>query len=411
MFDTNKMTVRFWPRKNAISTESNDAPLYAQVRINGIRTSDFSIDVSVPYKHWNQKSQLVEHHPLADELNTAIFKEKKKLLRLKEELEESGKIVTAASIRNCYIGYKKARMQKAKSEIKQLLFSKALDSYYKKKEEKEKMSKNTLKNNKTWINNWKDFLKKEKKASLLADDVDMKTLEHFHTFMDKRESKKVSINHISNHYWIAKEALNLAVKEELIQFSKIASIELVYSSNFDPEGLELEQVEKLIMCTQYTEREQAVVYAFLWMCSTGMDYCDYAPLDWTLEKDSGKYWVSYPRQKNAHRDAQPDAVPFVLDFGILIWKKFGKDVSKFPVMSLVEMNRIIKVAARKAGLNFKKKLSSKRARKTYANICANDVGLSDEALIYLLGHTTTKHLRAYRKIKRRRVLSELSKKI
>lgn len=406
MFDTHKMTLRLWPRTNCIPQNSPTAPLYCQVRINGVRTSDFAIDVSVPIGHWSQKAQQVENHPLAQELNTAIFRETKKIFRIKEELEEKGQVFTAATIRIEYVKFKKERMNKARliqSMSKVPSFFSFLESHLKDKIN-EGCSYSTAKNNRTFVNNWKSFLISKKLLTLPVNSVDYGITDQFSTFLRDRN---VGQNHISNHLSIAEQALRKAVKAKILPINPLAEIELIYTSNFDPEGLEPEQVEQLILCTKYTEREQKAVYAFLFMCSTGMDYCDYSPRDFTIEQDSGKHWITYPRQKNQHRKFQPDAEPFLLDFGVEIWKKFDKNVEQLPTMSLTEMNRVIKVAARKAGVVFKK-LTTKRARKTYANILANDVGLSDEAMICLMGHTTTKHLRAYRKIKRRRVLAELT---
>ncbi|WP_428668457.1 phage integrase SAM-like domain-containing protein [Runella sp.] len=264
---------------------------------------------------------------------------------------------------------------------------------------------NTSKNNNTWKNNWKAFLLKEGILKIAARDITAKMGEKLIEFLQERIK---SNSHISNHITLARKVMNKAIIDGFATWNPFLAITHSYESNFDPEGLEAEQVVKLLTCRHYTERQQKVVDAFLFMAASSMDHCDYLHDYWSLSFEDDRYWITYPRQKNAHRPNQPDAIPFVLDFGLYIWKKYGKDVNRLPRMSLPEMNRVIKVAARIAGVEFKK-LTSKRARKTYANVCSNDIGLTDEALMYLMGHTTTKHLRAYRKIKRRRVLSELNK--
>lgn len=409
MFDTNKMTIRFWVRTNCVPKGSVEAPLYCQIRINGVRTSDFSVDISVPISFWDSKSQQVDlSHPLAQPLNTAIMKEKKMLLRLKEEMEEKGKVVNAALLRLKYIDYKKQRMlaarEAAKLERQLPSFLELMDAFIVQKDVKEKRSGSTIKNNKTWRNNWKSFLTKEKQLKIRVHELTAKFGEQFR---DSLRSRIKSKSHISNHISLAIKVIDKAIVEGYATSNPFMAIELHYENNFDPEGLEPDQVLQLLTYAHYTEREQQIVDAFLFMASTSMDHCDYINKSWKVEQADGRYWVKYPRQKNAHRSNQPEAEPFILDFGLLIWNKYSKDVSKLPRMSLTEMNRVIKVAARKAGVRFKK-LSTKRARKTYANVCSNDLGLSDEAMIYLMGHTSTKHLRAYRKIKRRRVLRELA---
>ncbi len=406
MFDSNKMTIRFWLRTNCVPPDSPNAPVYCQIRINGVRTSDFSIDISVPIKYWNPKAQEVDlAHPLSEQLNTAIMREKRKLLRLKEEMEEQQQHVSATGLRLKYIDYKKQRMLKAKEAdkilSKQPPFLQLIEDFIICKTKNK--AANTAKNNTTWKNNWEAFLKKEGKVKLRANEITAGLAERFKSYLSERIKSK---NHISNHLALAQKVMEKAIVNGYATSNPIKAITLEYESNFDPEGLEPEQVLKLLSYLHYSEREQRVVDAFLFMASASMDHCDYLHDSWCIERADGRFWVRYSRQKNAHRPNQPDAEPFILDFGLIIWNKYGKDVSRLPRMSLTEMNREIKVAARKAGVIFKK-LTTKRARKTYANVCSNDIGLSDEAMIYLMGHTSTKHLRAYRKIKRRRVLAEL----
>ena len=50
------------------------------------------------------------------------------------------------------------------------------------------------------------------------------------------------------------------------------------------------------------------------------------------------------------------------------------------------------------------KISTKLSRKNYVYI-----GLSDESIIYLISHATTKHLRKYRSYKKKKVMNELDK--
>lgn len=401
----NSISIRFWLRANAAASP-NDVPVYCQVRVNGERTNDFSIGVSVPKSHWSQKHQEVQNHPLANELNNLIFKQKRLILLLKDNLESSGEKVTADSIRIAYLKMKKSKRETAKGDKKKNKKQRflAILSWYRLQKINNGIAINTAKNYKSWLNNWQLFLRYSGNMGILCDSVSYQIIEEFKTYFTQ---KGISETHISRHLSFAQEALGMAVMKSIIPNNPIHQLTLSFPSNFDPEGLEIEQIKKLFSFSDFTEREQSVVLAFLFMCSTGMDYCDYAPLDWSIEFSDGKYWVSYPRQKNQHRKNQPNAEPFVLSFGVEIWKLFGKDVTKFPVTSLTEMNRVLKEVSRKAGINFKK-LTSKRARKTYANICANDLCLSDESITYLLGHTTTKHLRAYRKVKRKRVLSEMS---
>ncbi|WP_428666436.1 Arm DNA-binding domain-containing protein [Runella sp.] len=132
------MTIRFWLRTNCVHPEATNAPLYCHIRINGVHTNDFSVDLSIPIEFWNAKSQEVNlAHPLAEQLNTAILNEKRKLLRLKEEMEEKQQYVSASILKSKYITYKKQRLQLAKEanakKSNEPTFFKIMEEFIKKK--------------------------------------------------------------------------------------------------------------------------------------------------------------------------------------------------------------------------------------------------------------------------------------
>ncbi len=145
-----------------------------------------------------------------------------------------------------------------------------------------------------------------------------------------------------------------------------------------------------------------------------MDHCDYLRRkDTWLYQDKNRYWVKYTRQKTktylCPKGKKADSLLF--PDAVKVFLKYGGSLSLMPDCSLNIMNDEIKELYRLAQIRRPdlEKISSKLARKTYANLQSNYMNLSDESIAYLMGHTTTKHLRKYRKYKKQRVMNELKK--
>ncbi|WP_161492789.1 tyrosine-type recombinase/integrase [Spirosoma sp. 209] len=84
--------------------------------------------------------------------------------------------------------------------------------------------------------------------------------------------------------------------------------------------------------------------------------------------------------------------------------KYGS-VEKLPKISNSGFNDWLKQTQHLAGI--KTKLTVKVARKTFTNLMLNELGVSEESVDAMLGHTTTKHVRYYGKANEERVAREV----
>jgi len=192
--------------------------------------------------------------------------------------------------------------------------------------------------------------------------------------------------------------LDMGVIRKIISSNPIAPLKLRYSDNFDPKGLDIKDIEKLESIRPKTDFEEIVIDIFLFLCGTGIDYCDYLKLsDKNLREKNGKYLLRHERQKTDtyNTDEISQGNPILKDCAVRILEKYGS-INKLPrVKNLQNINRTIQGVAKR--LEIELHLTTKRGRKTFSNLSVNKDKHTDEQTAYQLGHSTTKQLKHYRK--------------
>ena len=187
-FTLNKMRIRFWTRIDATNL-AGEAPLNCYVILNKVKSSDFSVDLMIPLAYWDSKKQQVnDGHPLANALNQKITFIKVRLMQIEMQLSLQGE-VTAKMIKDKFFQeYKtkrpepKALVQKKEPETLKYLFSEQMTQYFVKVRIPMGISRNTKKNENTFMKNITKFLEKSGQKEIEVNDIDLQFAKQFMLF-------------------------------------------------------------------------------------------------------------------------------------------------------------------------------------------------------------------------------------
>lgn len=388
------MDICFWCRNDA-TNKAGKAPIYCTITVNSFRCIPFATGVKVVAKNWDTKKK-TSRDEFRDVVRQELNEVETKIRQVKLLLEHSGQLLTAQLIRNEYLSLKE-KQTKPKSS-KSVSFFEGYRLHQKDKKELG-ASERTLKNDQTLYNNFDAFCKDIKKDKILLNQIDKALIESFKKHLRK---KKISINHISRHVSLIKNILDFGVDNNLNTVNAISSMKLNYSDNLDPVGLDFQDILK-IQNYQCNEKSETIAKdIFLFLCGSGIDYCDYINLkNEYLRVKNNKLLLRYPRKKTDtyKTDSVCEANPILKDCAVQVLNKYG-ELEKLPkIKNIQNVNRIIQRIGK--ALNIEIKLTTKRGRKTFTNLCINhktdEKRHTDEQTAYQLGHTSTKQLKHYRK--------------
>ena len=390
-FIINQVSYLQWVRGQSKS-KSGEISVYITVTCNG-QKAQFNTFVRGNQKDWNPKKKCfngIENEPINTKLKLIVSA----LQKIELQLSASNQEVTAKSIIQAFTNKLESKVVKV-DRTPSLL--KVLDAYLQRQNEYGS-KKQTRKNHNVYRRHLLVFLKQIKKENLKCQDFDYELAEEFKLFMHKNKS---GTNHANRVLGLVKRVLDFAVIKKYIPNNHLTVLRLKYDERLNTTSLDKKSLERL-QDTVFSPRLQKIADIFLFMCGTGIDHCDYIRLtndNYYLE--NGKHFIKQERQKSG---SEADAL--MLSFAIKILEKY-QSITDLPQCSLTELNRELKELAKASGIYIR--LTSKIARKTYANHLANVSGFSDENIAYFMGHKTTKHLKHYRKIKKNRVFNELAK--
>lgn len=184
--------------------------------------------------------------------------------------------------------------------------------------------------------------------------------------------------HIARHLRLCREAMNLAVRREILPYNCLLSMKLKKDKEKTVVSLSTYEVQRF---EQYKPKYEFAALCrdlFLFQCYTGLSYCDL--WRFVLQNDKiGKkkiVWITAERGKTGK--------PFWAIFSKeaeKIWKYYG---SEFPEIRVQSYNRTLRKIAKSLGL--KKHLTTHVARKTFATDMRNK-GYSIPAISAMLGNT------------------------
>ncbi len=387
------MDICFWIRRGDGINKAGKVSVYCTVTVNGVAATGFSTGCRVLAHNWDVKKKTTKDE-FQDVVRQELGEVEKKLRRIKLELEDSSDIITAHLVRATYLDLR-AKGIKPEKIVKEIKFFELMRNYMKDKQALGAACK-TQQNNLVIYTTFWNFIKTTGSVDIRMKDIDLDLMDRFSFYM--RTVKKVSINHTNTHISLIRKVLDIAVLRKLIVVNGIAAIELKYSEKFDAEGLTVEDIELLEGVEAKTNFEKSCIDIFLFLCGSGIDYCDYVKLkDDNLREKNGRYMLRHERQKTDTytTDTLSVANPILKPCAVRILEKYGSIEAMPIVKNIQNVNRTIQVVGERLGI--KVHLTTKRGRKTFSNLSINKEKHTDEQTAYQLGHATTKMLKHYRR--------------
>lgn len=384
------MDIMFYPRINDATNKAGKCSIYCKININSLCCVPFSTDVKVIAKNWNAKRKTTNDE-FSDTVRQELNKIENNLRKIKIELEERNEPVTAETVKLRY--QKLFKEQSQKNQVKTLSLQEIYDILTDRKM-KHGASESTLKHDYFLAKCFLDFAKKAEIKDIKPYQV---TTQLIQQYIDNFQFSK---NYLRQSVAFLEKSLDYAVRNQIISKNQLKGyIEIPKggSKKTSEIGLNLKEIE-ILKNGNFNNPEQRAVDVFLFMCGTGLDFCDYNRLTSDDIIQFGKRRiVNKKRQKTERYDKENyyEQNAIMKDVAIEILDKYGSAENLPRFKFVAHINSLLKKVGKKTEINHV--LTTKRARKTFANLSINYENHSDEQTAYQLGHASTKQLSNYRR--------------
>ncbi|GGH43004.1 transposase [Dyadobacter endophyticus] len=380
-----KMRTLFVLRKTS-TNKAGVCPVNCRITIDGIKATEFSVGVSVDPKKWDSKVQRVKGN------STTSIDTNRHLEIVKSEINEiylsaraRGVFLSAHEVKDFYTG--KAKISCNYSDLNQR---------YRAELEGRGRAKSTLNRYRRCFDYLGEFLKND----LPVSRIERRHVAGFWMWLSRKGFHSDYCNKIVQ---ACIGMFRYAIREGLTDFSPFAGTALEWTKELDTTCLSAEELEA-IKTHKWNDRLQRVADSFVFMCYTGLHISDYQNV---IETDRYLFQgIQFMKIKRVKTGVEA-IFPLCSEVVELIDKYGG--LNKMPKISGQKSNDYLKLIA--SGVNIEKNLTNKIARKTFTDWCLNDLGIKEEVVASMLGHTTTRQVRYYGKIKERRILAEWKDKV
>lgn len=385
------MRVLFKLRRNPRNKQAQ-AAIYVRVKVNGAHANDFSTFITLLPADWDSAKQRIKgSSQRANDDNLRLEAIRSDITRLHLTYPEH----SAQHLADIYT--KKAKTSYSFEDLIKLYEEHVATTY---------SNPGTKKNYTTRINNITTFLEEKK---WLKWSIDRINLGHCDEFVRWMKNKKRDQNYIVRHTEIWKNITSDAVRRQILPLDNLASFKLKKHNKINTDHLTRNQLHTL-ETTAWRPPLQRVADIFLFSCYTGLHYDDSQTL---LDADirsgiDGRQWIFKVRGKYAESnffDGERVQIVPLHQKAVSILAKYG-GAEALPKISNVQYNKTLKQIAFQLDLAFS--LSVKIARKTFTDILLNELGISEETVATMLGHSSTRHIRHYARSDERRVAAELT---
>jgi hypothetical protein len=423
------MCVLFWFRKSVTphslpkpnSNQKDDPTGFIQMRVtyNAERDELGSTHIDCRKSQWDQVNQCFKGKSIwALEQNKKISHFKQRIEKLTDELEKTNDEVTASLIKHTFCSKSRHRAGQGVASARRAILN-LIDvcSYHYQQQEKRhklgKITKSTLEIQANYSANITDYLTKTKQEKLPATSLNQDFMDELAMYLADVEN--FGSTHIEKHLKFVKQAMKWAHERQMIHQNPLASYR-VETSEEEPDTthLSIEELQRLIefdflamatagqihpLAAESMDRERD---AFVFNCFTGMHHCDYTSKLFRIEKDNkGDYWLMGQRQKT-----KKEFFLKLLEPSVAVLKKYGERLEELPVKSNQKRNDSLKLIA--AYVNLPLRLSTKIARKTFADLALNEMLIPADDVATMLGLTSTARLKHYARPRRNRLAKLLS---
>lgn len=394
---TKNFNILFYIRKDKADEEGN-APIYCRITVDGKR-SELAIKRYIATEKWNSSKGYVKGNSEdAKSTNVYIDSVRSKIYEHQKLLMDANKPVTAAAIKNSYLGI----TQKSKSLF--LLFE---DHNTKVKELVGRdYSQGTLDRYDTVLKHLREFVKHRYNLDdIMVSDVDHAFIQEFDHFLRTVRSceNNTAVKYIKNFKKIIRDAL----AKGLITADPFLSYK-VKLKKVDRGFLSQEEIDTIAAKELSIQRLAQVRDIFIFQCYTGLAYADIKKLrpENIVKGVDGQLWINTRRVKTdtmVNVPILPEAQA-ILDRYVDHPQCLNKGVL-LPVLSNQKMNGYLKEIADLCSIA--KNLSSHLARHSFSTTITLKNGVSLEAVSKMLGHTNMNTTRQYARMVDSRVSDEM----
>ena len=389
-------SILFFIKKKKLN-KRGEAPIFMRITLDGERT-ETSIKRSIPDNLWDSgRNKAKTGYKYQKELNGHLDHIRNQLYLHQQDMERKGKIITAKSLINRYLG---------KDEENRTI----LHIYKEHNDRMQKMIGNgvaygTYQRHETSKDHLERFIQqKYGRTDMYLKDITPEFIDKYIAYfkIDRKCGHNTTAKYIRNFGKI----LNWARKNEWMTSNPLANIKLTVEP-VDKEFLSEEELYAIKQKEITIERIALVRDIFVFCCYTGLAYSDVKALKpENIVSISGRLNIKI-RRKKTNQEAFIPLLPPALTL-IEKYRTHPASLIKgvlFPVLSNQKMNAYLKEVADISMVS--KNLTMHTARHTFATTVTLAEGISMESVSKMLGHADMTITRHYARILDKTVAAEM----
>ncbi|MBO0946973.1 phage integrase SAM-like domain-containing protein [Fibrella forsythiae] len=407
------MALLFWFRKSVPSGE--EGILQMRLTYNTQREELGSTHISCKRSQWDQEHQRFKGKSLwAQEQNLKLAKLTKRIDLLCENLEKDGHELSAPLIKNFFKmkGQSSGRITHQRTQFTWAELAALHLEHQQKRKKLGKIVQATLDVQANYVANITDYLTGKRQGKLPAVSLTDEFMEDLELHL--AEVEKFAPPHIEKHLKHVKQVMKWATARQLIHRNPIVHY-VIECGDEDPDTthLTIDELKRLIafdfyapelikrIKAQSADALSAERDAFVFNCFTGMHHCDYTNKLFHIEQDKqGIYWLTGKRQKTGQ-----EFFLKLLEPAVDILLKYGGQLANLPTKSNQRRNDSLKPIMVLVDLPY---LTTKIARKTFADLALNEMLIPADDVATMLGLRSTKRLKHYVRPRRERLAKLLT---
>jgi len=380
-------TILFFIKRTKVLKDGT-IPIYVRITVNRQR-AEFGLQKSIEESQWHsEKGYAIGASKSARELNSYLDFVKSKMLIKKREMEEEGKLITALTLRNNYLGIEDS--------------GKTILEIFREHNERCEglididLSLGTVKRYKTCYNHVEGFIKhKFRRNDVALHEITPMFISNFEYYLKitRKCCHNTTVKYIKNF----KKIVRIALANGWMKVDPFINV-TYHLDDVDMDFLDEQELTALLKKQFKFERLQQVKDTCLFCCFTGLAFIDVKNLIYSdIETKGESFWIKKKRQKTknwCHIPLLPPAVklmnkykshPLCLKNGCVL-----------PVLSNQKMNAYLKEIADLTGIE--KNLSTHTARHTFATTVTLANQISIEVVSKMLGHSSINMTKKYARV-------------
>lgn len=416
MFNIPQMYILFWFRKSGAKKEVNlrklnpehDAlgSISCRVTFEGNSVEVGNVHIECKKSAWDAEQQRLKGNDAQTKRhNRTLVELRTRLERVYEMLQvEYNGQATATMVKDFYTG-KRVFRYNFEQLVKEFFVDRRLML------EVGQITESTLDVQLNYAKNFEEFLEKRKYKGLSPSAFEEDKMDEFQHYLI---AAKMGPAHTRKHLVWVKALYKHSLKKKRLKFNPIMDYEIGGDGVIpDTSHLTVEQLKRLVSfdfnalvsqgfikqsTAEKCDRERD---AFVFNCFTGMHHCDYSDKSFRIERYFDAIFL-----KGCRRKTNKEFMVKLLEPAIKILEKYDGKIQNLPIKSNQKRNDALKQVA--VLVNIPVLLTTKIARKTFADIALNELMMDSEDVQACLGLTSGRYLAHYVRLREKRLMQKMS---